>query len=227
MKIKSLSIAAIMLIICGILVSCHDDSAEFCEYGFKKGTVVFTGAPELDGCGWTIQIGEVAYHPVNLSLSYQINDLPVLIKFRTEADGFHCGRGGVAYQSIWITEIRYHGQDVRTLPEDQWDKYSIDPFHVDSAYVDGDYLMMNVSYTGGCMDHEFNLWKLPPNALNPPSIELALSHESNGDTCEAIIHHWLAFSLASLRVRSKHEITLLLRGSPEMSAYLGTFVYRY
>jgi hypothetical protein len=210
-----------------LLTSCHEEPDVNCEYGFTQATVVFTGAPEVDGCGWKIQIGEVLYNPVVLIDSFKIDNLPVLIKFKPDGEDFHCGRGGTIYQSIQITEIRKHGRDVRVLPENAWDSYSMDPFRLDSAYVDGDILMMHVGYSGGCRQHDFILWKLPPNALNPPPVELALSHESNGDTCEGYLHSWLVFSLVPLRENGKREIRFLLRGSPEMSAYFGEFVYKY
>ena len=128
---------------------------------------------------------------------------------------------------IRVPEIRKNGKNVVFLPDDEWEKYSMDPFRLDSAYVDDDWLMMQVSYSGGCRDHEFNLWKLPPNALDPPPVELALSHQANGDMCEGYITRWLTFSLVPLRHQGKHEITFLLRGSPEMSAYFGSFIYKY
>ncbi|MCX6224162.1 MAG: hypothetical protein NTV01_05350 [Bacteroidia bacterium] len=211
----------------GAMVSCHEDHNEPNDSGFKKGTVLFTGAQEVDGCGWQILVDSVNYHPVNLSLDFQIHDLPVLIKYTDDPEEFRCGRGGTSYPSIRIMEIKKNVQEVGVLHDDEWEKYSMDPFRLDSAYVDDDCLMMQVSYSGGCRDHEFNLWRLPPNALNPPPVELALSHNSNGDACEAYITRWLIFSLAPLRESGKHEITFLLRGSPEMSAYFGEFTYKY
>jgi len=210
-----------------MLTSCRVEPNENCQYGFKKGVVLYSGAPEVDGCGWLIEIDSETYHPVNLSLADQVAGLPVLIKFTDDPTGFRCGRGGTTYPSIHITEIRPDAEDVGVLKENEWEKYSMDPFHIDSAYVADDWLMMKVGYSGGCKVHEFNLWRLPPNALDPPPVELALSHQSNGDMCEAYITRWLVFSLIPMRERGKNEITFLLRGSPEMSAYFGKFTYRY
>lgn len=227
MRTKAFFSAILILMGLGAFVGCHEEADPNCEYGFMEGTVVFTGAPEVDGCGWKIQIGEVLYNPINLTAKYQISDLPVLIKYTLDGEEFHCGRGGMVYQSIRITEIRKHGKNVRILTKDEYDVYSMDGFHLDSAYVDEDWLMMQVSYSGGCRTHDFNLLKLPPNALIPPPVELALSHESNGDACEGYITKWLVFSLIPIREDGKHEVKFLLRGSPEMSAYFGSFIYRY
>lgn len=218
-----------ILIVMGIgtFVSCHVEPNEGCEYGFSKGIVVFTGAPEVDGCGWQIIIDSVWYHPVNLDKDFQVSELPVLIKFVSDPEEFRCGRGGIAIPSIRITEIKMNPQDVGILHENEWEKYSMDAFHLDSAYVEGDFLFMRVGYSGGCREHEFNLWRLPPNALVPPPVELALSHDANGDMCEAYLTEWLIFSLVPIRETGKNEVKFLLRGSPEMSAYFGTYIYRY
>jgi len=210
-----------------LMTSCELQRNEDCEYGFHEGVVVYTGAPEVDGCGWLIKIDTVYYHPVNLGVEYQLIDLPVLIKFVSDPEEFRCGRGGVGYPSIRITEIRKNAAEVEFLKEDEYEKYSMDAFRMDSAYVDGDWLRMRVSYGGGCRDHEFHLWKLPPNALDPPPVELALSHDANDDMCDAYITRWLTYSLVPLRERGKSEVVFLLRGSPEMSAYFGKYTYRY
>lgn len=220
--------SGIMLFLGIVLASsCRLQPNEDCGCEFKKGTIVYGGAPEVDGCGWIVFIDSVSYHPVNLGEDFQIPDLPVLIKYVADPEEFRCGRGGISYPSIRITEIRKNAGEVEMLREGEWDKYAMDPFHLDSAYVENDWLMMQVSYSGGCREHEFHLWKLPPNALVPPPVELALSHDSNGDLCEAYITRWLIYSLVPLRERGKHEITFLLRGSPEMSAYFGKYTYKY
>ncbi|MFA6483170.1 MAG: hypothetical protein WCW62_11365 [Bacteroidales bacterium] len=228
---RKLLLAALVLGALGLFVSCHQEQDVNCPYGFKEGIIVFTGAPEVDGCGWMISFDSpdngVTYHPVNLDKDYQVNGLNVLVKYTADPEEFRCGRGGATYPSIRITEIKMNAPAVGILHDNEWDKYSMDAFRLDSAFVKDDNLLMRVSYSGGCRDHEFNLWRLPTNALDPPPIELALSHNSNGDLCEAWITRWLVFSLVPLREKNKHEVKFLLRGSPEMSAYFGTFTYGY
>jgi hypothetical protein len=150
------------------------------------------------------------------------------LKFKTEGEDYHCGfRIGFDYESIRITEIRYHGDDVRTLTDDMQDPYKLDGFRMDSAFVDDDWLLIKVSYGGGCREHEFNLWKLPADSLHPTGMAIGLSHESNDDPCDGYISRWMVFSLAPLREKGKHEVRFMLRGSPEMPAYFGTYTYRY
>lgn len=218
---------AVLLTGIGFLVSCHEEPVCPCYCDYTNGIVVYQGAPEADGCGWLILIDSVYYHPVNLHSDYQINNLPVKVTFDADPEVFRCGRGGTEIPSIRIREIGTRAQGIVILEEGQWDVLKMDPFHVDTAYVDGSRLMMKIGYSGGCRPHDFQLCKLPPNALNPPPIELALSHDSRGDMCEAYITEWMVFSLFQLREAGKNEVTFMLRGSPEMSAYYGKFTYRY
>ncbi len=194
---------------------------------WQQAVVVYTGAPEVDGCGWMISIKDSLYHPVNLDESFKINDLAIRIQYIPDPEVFRCGRGGVIYPSIRITGIESDSPAVGILKEDQWDKLPMDMFRMDSAYIAGDLVFLRVGYSGGCREHQFGLWKLPPQPIDNPPVELMLSHNANGDMCEAYLTEWLSFSLISIRARGKQEVTFLLRGSPEMSAYFGQFTYKY
>ena len=120
------------------------------------------------------------------------------------------------------------GAVVRFLQESEWDSLSMDMFQIDTAYLEGDSLRFTISYSGGCRDHGFILWKLPPSALYPQDyVELLLEHEANGDMCEAWITEELSFSLIPLQTDGEGEVKIMLRGTPIMSAYYGQFVYRY
>jgi len=190
-------------------------------------TVVFMGDPAVDGCGWLVRIDDELYYPVNLADEYRIDSLELQIRYYYDPVEYRCGRGGTRFPSIRIIAYKMDTSPAEVHDLLDWDSVPMDMFRMDSAYVEGDSLHLQVSYSGGCREHEFNLWKLPPNALEPPPVELMLAHEDNGDMCEAWITEWMAFSLRPLRERGKREITFLLRGSPEMSAYFGEFVYRY
>ncbi|MFH0762000.1 MAG: hypothetical protein V2A67_10910 [Bacteroidota bacterium] len=227
MKVKSILLAVIVILGTGC-----------CRYGdyndiegrnqWTDATVVFMGAPEVDGCGWLILIDEEYYYPVNLDDEYRIDSLAIQIKYYYDPIEYRCGRGGTRYPSIRITASKTITPSVGILDEEDWDTVPMDRFVMDSAYVSGDNLYLQVSYSGGCSQHEFNLWKLPPGiVLDPPPVELMLSHEDNDDMCEAWLTRWLVFSLKPIRERGKREITFLLRGSPEMSAYFGEFTYKY
>ncbi len=114
---------------------------------------------------------------------------------------------------------------VQLLDEEDLDDLSLDMFFIDTAFVDGDSLRLSISHSGGCRTHQYYLWELSRRQNQP--IELILEHESNGDLCEAMVYADLAFSLTPLREKKADSISFLLRGSPVMSSYYGSFTYRW
>lgn len=201
----------------------------FDDRTFKEAEIIYTGAPEVDGCGWLVRVGDKLYHPENLADHFKIENLPVLIHYMETREIFRCGRGGASYKTIRILriELMKNENEVGILQKEHMGILKMDSYRMDTVFVDGDTLRLKVSYSGGCRDHSFKLWKLPPNALVPPPVELLLDHDAHGDMCEAWLTRWLAFSLRPVRINGKHEVTFLMRGSPEMSAYFGKFVYKY
>jgi hypothetical protein len=190
--------------------------------------VVYMGEPEVDGCGWLMQIDGEYFYPVNLADEFKVDSLELQIKYYYDPVEYRCGRGGTRYTSIHITASKSLVPSVGILSEEELDHLPMDAFRMDSAYVSGDFLYLHISYSGGCRIHDFNLWKLPPGVfVDLPRIELLLAHEDNGDMCEAWLSDWLSYSLIPIRERGKREVTFLLRGSPEMSAYFGSFTYKY
>lgn len=217
-------------LVAGVLISTFGClQKQDCPYEeeYEQAIITYAGAPEVDGCGWLIMIGDKYYHPVNLEKDFQVENLEVWLRVVDDSTVFRCGRGGVEYPSVRIVDIQRKSRDIKILEEDQWDNLPTDMFKLDSALVDGDTLRLLVGYSGGCRYHEFELWKLPPNSLDPPPVEVFLSHNANGDMCEAYLTRWLAFCLKPIRERGKSSVTFLLRGSPEMSAYFAELVYKY
>ncbi len=74
------------------------------------------------------------------------------------------------------------------------------PANIISASVKDDILSLRISYSGGCKDHNFNLFSL--NVFlesNPLQISMRLSHNGNGDNCDRIVYDILYFDLRSLK----------------------------
>lgn len=53
--------------------------------------VLYTGEPEVDGCGYMLKIGDEQYKPLNLSPQHQTDSLELLIEYEVDPTGFHCG----------------------------------------------------------------------------------------------------------------------------------------
>ena len=60
-------------------------------------------------------------------------------------------------------------------------------------------LELNISNSGGCQEHEYELLQDPLFCGTPPIyISIKLSHNSNGDMCEAWITKDLCFDISSI-----------------------------
>jgi hypothetical protein len=74
-----------------------------------------------------------------------------------------------------------------------------DPFALNGASLDGDELTLQVTYGGGCRDHDFKLYMQPVFAeSNPVRANLYLSHNANGDVCEALITEDLTYDIRKI-----------------------------
>ena len=75
-----------------------------------------------------------------------------------------------------------------------------DSFDVEAAELHGDLLKLVVAYGGGCETHRFVVWT--DNSFSqsqPPVIKLFVAHDSNGDTCEALIQRALWIDLLPIK----------------------------
>ena len=75
----------------------------------------------------------------------------------------------------------------------------IDSYTIDTAFIYGDFLKINISYGGGCEDHIFNLVHEFIFCGTPPiHVPLYLTHNSNNDNCEAALVQELCFDISNL-----------------------------
>ncbi len=95
--------------------------------------------------------------------------------------------------------------DVNELPADKkvlFDNlasgtHSGDPFQVHRVKRTGNELLVEVGFSGGCAEHDFELiWDETIDTSNQrPSVKFALMHNANGDMCEAYLQKTLRFDL--------------------------------
>ena len=98
-----------------------------------------------------------------------------------------------------------------------------DEYVINSAEVTGDTLSVSVSFSGGCEDHEFALM-MGEGFLESDPVQLSIwiTHDANGDTCEAYPTETHDFSLAPIKERYRQAyhrdegvVILLLKDAPE------------
>ena len=75
-----------------------------------------------------------------------------------------------------------------------------DSFDIESLSLQGDLLKLVVSYGGGCETHSFVAWTDNSLSLDqPPVINLFISHNANGDLCEALLQQDLLIDLSPIK----------------------------
>ncbi|MFT4771850.1 MAG: hypothetical protein ACI9CP_001102 [Cryomorphaceae bacterium] len=87
----------------------------------------------------------------------------------------------------------------------------IDPFNLKDAQQIGDFVVIDVSYSGGCEEHEFQLeTRSEYTATYPPEVNITLKHNSNGDRCRGMMDTKLWFDLSPLKYNGTNRIILVL-----------------
>jgi len=82
-----------------------------------------------------------------------------------------------------------------------------DEFYLEDIIVEDDVLKLNVSYSGGCKNHQFILIekKNLQRSKNVYEIHLQLLHNSNKDNCKKIVTEGLFFNLLPLKTKFQKE----------------------
>lgn len=93
----------------------------------------------------------------------------------------------------------------RTLPITQPDRDTdigeirSDPFQLGEVKIEGDVLLVTVSYGGGAEEHDFALyWNGITLRSFPGQIHVMLKHDANGDAAEAYLTQTLRFDLSDM-----------------------------
>lgn len=74
-----------------------------------------------------------------------------------------------------------------------------DEFKISQSVIEEDQLRIDVSYSGGCKRHNFELyWDGSYQESFPQQVQMKLVHEGNGDPCERLIQETLIFDLLNL-----------------------------
>ena len=83
----------------------------------------------------------------------------------------------------------------------------MDSYYIDTTFIYGDFLQINIEYAGGCEDHIFNLVHEFIFCGTPPVyISIKLRHNANEDLCEALITEDLCFDISSIYAGYEHMI---------------------
>lgn len=86
------------------------------------------------------------------------------------------------------------------------------PLNIENIALNGHLLTLQVSYSGGCEKHEFQLVgsTMLMKSL-PPKRPILLYHDNNGDSCRELVKDTLTFDIRAFAY-SNGEVHLLLEG---------------
>jgi len=96
-----------------------------------------------------------------------------------------CGCIG-SFQDIIIDDSLY-----QTAP---WD-----PLTINNVQLQNNFLKFNVSYGGGCEEHEYQLIATSFMESYPVQVNVLLSHEDNDDPCDMWVTETLIFNILPLK----------------------------
>jgi hypothetical protein len=96
-----------------------------------------------------------------------------------------------------------------------------DSINILNASVEGNNLIIEVSYSGGCETHEFKLIGSPMIAKSlPPIRSIVLVHLGKGDACRQLVTEKLSFDIRDFAYTvSESEIYLNLKGFEKRILY--------
>lgn len=100
-----------------------------------------------------------------------------------------------------------------------------DAFEITNAEIKGNDLILNVTYSGGCQEHEFKAYSNNMYMKSmPPILGLFIAHNSNGDNCRTLVEKTLRFDLSSVKYPgTDSDYTLMLR----INNWKGDLEYKY
>lgn len=86
------------------------------------------------------------------------------------------------------------------------------PLNIENIVLNGHLLTLQVSYSGGCKKHEFQLVgsAMLMKSL-PPKRPILLYHDNKGDSCRELVNDTLTFDIRAFAY-SNGEVHLLLEG---------------
>jgi hypothetical protein len=82
---------------------------------------------------------------------------------------------------------------------------------INDCYIQGDCLLISLSYAGGCTEHNIGMAAMGWVKTNPAQVDGKIIHQ-NDDSCEAWITEELVFDLLPLRYENDSLLIINLEG---------------
>ncbi len=98
-----------------------------------------------------------------------------------------------------------------------------DAYTISSARIEGNTLYIDITFSGGCAWHKFELIGSPAVAKSlPPQRAIKLIHDNDNDSCESLVHETIEADIRELAdsPTSGSEIVLILDGYTKKLNYI-------
>lgn len=91
---------------------------------------------------------------------------------------------------------------------------------INSLAIDGNILTIDVSYSGGCQEHDFKLY-FDGNYMKslPPKANFILVHNNQNDACREFITEKLQFDISKSKYEGQNEIVVMVNNSSSKASY--------
>jgi|GEM_PF-1803562 len=98
-----------------------------------------------------------------------------------------------------------------------------DEFTISQVTVSRDFLTVDVSYSGGCEDHDFRIgWDGIMATSEPGIVPVEIHHNANGDSCEAEVQDTLHIDLSGFTPPVRLDLLLSDGATLDSVLYEGT-----
>ncbi len=102
-----------------------------------------------------------------------------------------------------------------------YDSLKSDPVKINEVSLDGNCLLVNLSFSGGCADHVIDLARIHPSCgtppIPPPTFEIR--HDSKGDLCEAWLTETYSFDLSALADEFNDDVKIVFQANESGDSY--------
>lgn len=195
----------LLLLVATIFTACNKEVEEITL--MDSGTVVnYAGA---GNCGFVIELdngGKI--QPLFFPDGFVFSEgQRVLVEYSEMQNIVSTCDRGIASEIISIEELSC--TPYIDLYFDNYDSLARDPIYLNDAFIDGNCLQIELSYSGGCKDHTIDLALMHPwidGSSSIPTFEI--KHDANGDMCEALFTKQMRFDLSPLILEGVKEIVL-------------------
>lgn len=116
-------------------------------------------------------------------------------------------------------QVPESAQPVLVIPRYEPDFKNV-AVNIKNAEQVGDILILDVSYSGGCADHDFELVSNGRyESTYPPELEVKLWHNGNGDRCRSVIDERIYFDLKPYQYGGTTQVRLRILNNDRVLDY--------